>query len=111
MKETMLLYVEAGEADPSKLTFFLVNQRHRWMTYDDRQIKIAEDVEVEFEPPQMTEKELRLKAVEQLRERQLQVRAEAQKRIGDIDEQINKLLLIEYKPELRVVGDDGHIQF
>lgn len=99
MKEKLTLCVEHDENTPGRLKFFLISPRHEWYLHDNKQIKIAKDIEVEYEPPQMSEDELRLKAVEQLRDRQKRVRADASKAIADLDEQINKLMLITYQPE------------
>ena len=95
MKTKMLVYCELNKE--GQLEYFLVNPRHRWATNDDTQIKLDE-IFVTFQPPPISENELRQKAITQLRERQNNIRAEATKKIAELDVQIEKLLLIEHKP-------------
>lgn len=95
IKEKLLLCMEMKEG---KLEYFLIAQRHRWSLYDDAQVIIG-DQEVFFEMPTLTDTEVRLKAVEQMRERQKNVRAEAAVKIAELDEKIQKLMLLEHKPE------------
>lgn len=97
IKEKLLLCMEQN-SETGALEYFLIANRHRYFLNDDLQIIVGEQ-EVFFDMPTLTDTEMRLKAVEQMRKRQKNIRAEAQRKVAELDEKIQKLLLLEHKAD------------
>lgn len=95
-EEEMHLFVESDTEALNGMKFFLVPKRYRWAT-NDEQVKI-EDVVVTYGlPNDLTQDQIRLKAVETLREKQERVIAEAQKQKVFLQEKIDNLLLLTHQ--------------
>ena len=99
--ETMHLFLEpnkkAESPNDSPFNFFLVSSRHKWYMNDDEQIRI-DDVEVSYSvPTHIGEDDLAVAAIKQLKERQEKVRADAHRRVEEIEEHISRLSLLTHQ--------------
>jgi hypothetical protein len=106
-KQQMYLFLtpcEMTEENPKGYTLKLSTTQ--WGTYTDDEINLTQEgFEVVCDVPNFSETELMQEAIKTLEAKQKNVMAEAVQRQTRLQEMINKLILIEYKPALKVVGD------
>lgn len=99
MKDQYSLFVESDEdsEDGSGLHFFVIEERQRWYTNDD-QVNLGK-VDITFTLPEnLTQEQIREKAIQTFREKQVRIIALAEKERVRLQGKIDKLLLLEYKP-------------
>tara|TARA_R110000803_G_scaffold180290_7_gene242727 strand:+ start:1545 stop:1877 length:333 start_codon:yes stop_codon:yes gene_type:complete len=90
------LFARPDEHAENGFDLMLVNDAHVFLMRDT-DIKI-DTVTVTFSPPnKMTEQELIMLAVATLREKQKTIQADAGMRVAQLDEQINKMLLLTHQ--------------
>jgi len=95
--ENMLLVVEANSENESGVSFFLANTRHEWWL-DDEAVKVS-TVKITYEyPDSLSEDEFRVMAIKTLRDKQDRVIAEAQLTKVDLQNKIDKLLMLTHQP-------------
>jgi len=98
MKQMIDIWAVTNQNSDKGFDFKLIpKNKAYWMT--DGDVNMGE-VEVHFDPPaDLDHQTLALKAIETLREKQADARAECEMRIKDLDEKIEKLLMITHQPE------------
>lgn len=105
--ETVKMDIWAIPSDDSDQGFdlMLMPPKKSW-TMGSAEVKIGTTV-VQFEPPEeMSREEMTRKAIETLRDKQKQIRAESHREIQKLEEQITNLLML---PHMKAEDDENTI--
>lgn len=95
--ENMLVFLCPDKNDDSGIKIRLISEHHRYYM-SDNDVRIGDqNIECYIDIPD--ERELLLKAVETLKEKQKKIYADAEQQVGKIQKRIEQLLLLEHKPE------------
>lgn len=98
INKKMCLYARPNDDSESGFDWLLIEERHRWFMNDHD--VMMDTVVVEFFPPEdMSTDEITMKAIETMREKQKQIRADANMRVNKLEAKINNLLRITHQPE------------
>lgn len=94
----MHLFVRPDSESKSGMLFFLVPDHMRYWT-SSSDVRIGQ-TEVLFDiPDDLSEDQLREKAIETFRDKQKEIRAQAHKEVIELEEKIRELQLLTFVPE------------
>jgi hypothetical protein len=94
--EIVWLFAAPDKNSPDGMSLYIVAKRHEYYPSDEH-IKLAE-VLVHYDPPnEFSRDKMILKAIQTLRDKQDRIIAEAQKHKMELQQKIDKLLLLDHK--------------
>jgi hypothetical protein len=96
MQKTVKLYIRPNQEIKRGFAYYIDDSEFSNHYARSTDIHIA-DVEVMFQvPPELNADELRQRAIKTLRDQQSRIRAEAHKRVEELELKINELLLLTH---------------
>jgi len=91
--QKMFLYARPNEDAENGFQLILVTEQFRYYMHDEN--VLLDTVVVEYMPPvDLSYEQMIVKAVQTLRDKQKQILAESHRKIAQLDEKINKMLLL-----------------
>ena len=94
----MHLFVRPDSGADSGMEFFLVPEHMRYWA-GSSSVRIGETDVVFSIPDNLSEDEMRQKAIETFRDKQKEIRAQAHKEVEELEQKIRELTLLTYQPE------------
>ena len=95
----MHLFVRPDSTADSGMEFFVVPEHMRYWASGNDNVRIGETDVLFSIPDNLSEDELRQKAIETFRDKQKEIRAKAHKQVAELEEKIRELMLLTFQPE------------